>query len=39
MDWYEDDEMMRQWEDVCNEEEKITRKQMGKERAYQLKEC
>ena len=31
MDWLEDDEMMKQWEDVSNEEEKITvRKMEGK---------
>ena len=26
MDWYEDDEMRRQWEEVSKEEEKIVRR-------------
>ena len=38
MVWYEDDEMMRQWEDVCKEDERIA---FGKRkvRAYKLKVC
>ena len=31
MDWLEDDGMMRQWEDVCKEDEKFTvRRMVGK---------
>ena len=28
MDWYEDDEMMRPWEEVSKEEEKIVKRKM-----------
>ena len=30
MDWYEDDEMVRQWEEISKEEEKIAKREDGR---------